>query len=132
MAAGGCHCGAARYEVDGPPARHSICHCIDCRRHAGAPLVGWAIWPSDRVRVTAGAPAIYASSEHARRHFCPACGTGLFYTNARIFAGLTDVQSATLDDPGAFAPTEQIQLADRIPWMARAHELPGHERYPDG
>ena len=43
---------------------------------------------------------------------------------------VTLLQSATLDDPGQFPPSEQIQLADRIPWMAHAHELPGHERYP--
>jgi hypothetical protein len=130
-AEGGCHCGAVRYVVEGAPARVGLCHCLDCRRHAGAPMVAWAIFPEARVRRLAGVTAEYASSEHGRRHFCPACGTGLFYTNAVIFGGMVDVQLATLDDPGLFPPTEQIQLADRIPWMARAHELQGFERYPE-
>ncbi len=38
---GGCHCGAIRYEVEGEPLTHALCHCSDCRRHSGAPMVGW-------------------------------------------------------------------------------------------
>jgi hypothetical protein len=131
MAQGGCHCGAVRYEVEGEPARSGLCHCTDCRRHAGAPMVAWAVFPQDRFRLLQGAPVEYASSEHGRRHFCPSCGTGLFYTNELIFAGVVDIQTATLDDPAAFPPTEQIQVADRIAWMEHAHALPAHERYPE-
>ena len=130
MAEGGCHCGAVRYEAQGAPERHAICHCTDCRLCAGAPAVAWAIWPAAKVRVTRGEPAVYASSEHARRYFCAACGTGLYYVNEAVMPGLVDVQSATLDDPGQYAPTDQIQVADRIPWMATAHTLPEHARYP--
>ena len=131
MAEGGCHCGAVRYAVDGAPGRAGICHCTDCRRHAGAPLMAWGIWEADQFRVLKGQPVEYASSEHGRRWFCPACGTGIFYTNAAIFEGLVDVQLATLDDPAAFAPSEQIQTAERIPWMEHAHALPAHVRFPD-
>jgi hypothetical protein len=130
MAGGGCHCGGVRFETEGPPVRVGLCHCSDCRRSAGAPVVAWAIWPLEAVRVTRGAATTYASSEHGRRGFCPACGTGLFYTNDILFEGLIDVQLATLDDPGQFEPTEQIQVAERIPWMAAAHALPAHQRFP--
>jgi hypothetical protein len=127
---GGCHCGAVRYVIAGTPVRHGLCHCADCRRHAGAPVVAWAIFPAEALTVTRGATRVYASSEHGRREFCAACGTGLFYRNDDIFAGLVDVQSATWDDPDAFAPTEQIQIAERIGWMAGVHLLPAFERYP--
>lgn len=127
---GGCHCGAIRYEVDGDPGRCSLCHCADCRRAAGAPAVAWAIYPRTAVRVTKGAPKIYASSENGRRHFCPDCGTGLFYGNDAVFEGMIDLQTATLDDPDAVEPVEQIQVADRIAWVARLHELPTHDRWP--
>jgi hypothetical protein len=76
------------------------------------------------------ATRVCTSSQHGRREFCAACGTGLFYRNDDIFAGLVDVQSATWDDPDAFAPTEQIQIAERIGWMAGVHLLPAFERYP--
>jgi hypothetical protein len=129
MLEGGCHCGAVRYRLDGKPVRVGLCHCVDCRRHSGAPVVAWAIFHQDQWQ-TMGELATYASSEHGRRQFCPRCGTGLFYLNDVIFADLVDVQVATLDDPNAVQPIEQIQVAERIGWMERAHELPAYERFP--
>ncbi len=130
MHEGQCHCGAIRYRVEGEPIHNALCHCIDCRRHAGAPMVGWALFGNDNFAILRGEAKIYASSEHGRRHFCGDCGTGLFYTNEIIFPGMTDVQSATLDDPAALPPGAQIQLADRIGWMKDIDTLPQFERYP--
>ena len=73
---------------------------------------------------TRGTPKVYASSEHGRRHFCADCGTGVFYTNPQVLPGIIDIQSATYDDPDAVPARTHIQIADRIGWMERAHELP--------
>ncbi len=109
---------------------HALCHCTDCRRHAGAPMVGWTMFPAAAVTVTQGEPKVYVSSKDGRRHFCGACGTGLFYVNAVMLPGIIDIQSATYDDPGSTPARVHIQVADRIPWMERAHELPTFHRYP--
>jgi hypothetical protein len=93
-------------------------------------MVGWTMCPQGAVKVTKGTPKVYASSEHGRRHFCPDCGTGLFYTNAEILPGIIDIQSATYDDPDSVPARAHIQVAERIRWMERAHELPPFERYP--
>jgi hypothetical protein len=127
---GGCHCGAIRYRLEGEPRTHALCHCADCRRHAGAPMVGWAMFASTAVKIEKGSTKVYHSSEHGRRHFCAECGTGLFYTNDKFLPGITDVQSATLDEPARLAPKVQIQVADRIGWMERAHKLPAFDRFP--
>jgi hypothetical protein len=65
---GGCHCGAVRYEAQGEALNHALCHCRDCRRSAGAPMVGWTMYRLDAVKVTKGAPKIYESSQHRRDH----------------------------------------------------------------
>ena len=130
MHTGHCHCGAVRYEVDAEPKWSALCHCGDCRRHAGAPVVGWVAFPADALKIARGQSKIYRSSEHGRRHFCPDCGTGLFYFNAVNLPGIADVQSATLDDPDAIAPQIHVQTAERLAWMERAHELPAFPRYP--
>ena len=70
MITGGCHCGAIRYQAEGEALTHALCHCTDCRRHAGAPMVGWTMYPQGAVKVTRGTPKVYMSSEHGRRHFC--------------------------------------------------------------
>lgn len=127
---GGCHCGAIRYEVSGDALTHALCHCRDCQRCAGAPMVGWTMYPEDALTLTKGSPSTYASSEHGRRQFCGHCGTGLFYINGDMLPGIVDIQSATYDNPDAVAAQAHIQTADRIGWMENVHELPAFERYP--
>ena len=130
MMTGGCHCGAIRYELAGDPHDHTLCHCTDCRRHAGAPMVGWAMYPVAALTITRGEAKVYKSSESGRRHFCAACGTGLFYVNEATLPGMIDVQSSTFDDPDQMPPQIHIQTAERLSWMAEAHSLPTYERYP--
>lgn len=130
MRSGGCHCGAVRYEAEGDPLHHALCHCSDCRASSGAPAVAWIAYPDDKVRLTQGATTAYAGKDAARRQFCGACGTGLFYTNADMLPGLIDIQSATFDDAGEHGPDAQIQCADRLPWFEGLSDLPAFDRYP--
>lgn len=129
---GGCYCGAVRYRIEGDAMTHALCHCTDCRRSAGAPMVSWTMYPSAAVRIVKGSTKTYASSEHGRRQFCADCGTGLFYTNEQSLPGIIDVQSSTYDDPSIIPPEAHIQVAERISWMEKAHELPVFERFPPG
>lgn len=129
---GGCHCGAVRYRLEGEPMHVALCHCGDCRRSAGAPVVAWAAFRDDALSVTKGELRTRNSSGAAMRSFCPECGTGLFYRNAEMLPGIVDVQSATLDVPESLPPGVQIQTAERLAWMESAHELPAFERYPQG
>jgi hypothetical protein len=128
---GQCLCGAVRYQLAGAPKSVSLCHCKDCRRSAGAPVVSWAMFPESALTLTQGQPKSINSSGTAMRSFCADCGSGLFYRNAVVLPGIVDVQTATLDDPDALPPTVQIQTAERIGWMANRHELPEFERYPE-
>lgn len=130
MLTGQCHCGAVKYQVSGDALNHALCHCKDCRRHAGAPMVGWTMYPASALEVTGGTPKVYASSTQGRRHFCGDCGTGLFYINETMLPGIVDIQSATYDDPDAVPAQAHIQTADRIGWMKDVHNLPSFERFP--
>ena len=131
MLTGGCHCGAVRYEAEETPQRHSICCCTDCRRSAGAPFVAWAVYKQGEVRVTKGQPKERASSAHATRSFCGACGTGLFYVSETYLPGMIDLQTATLDEPEhMIAPQAVVQTSERIGWAEHIHALPAFARYP--
>ncbi|MCC7393937.1 MAG: GFA family protein [Sphingomonadaceae bacterium] len=129
MPDGGCHCGAVRYQISGQALHHALCHCVDCRGNAGAPVVGWIAFADGDVTIH-GATTTYASSEHGRREFCPQCGTGLFYRNAQVLPGIIDIQSATLDNIADMSPGAQIQMAERLPWFADIDRLPKFDRYP--
>jgi len=94
-------------------------------------MVGWAMYRQEALNIEMGEPATYASSEHARRHFCIQCGTGLFYTNAALIPDIVDVQSGTLDEPERLPAQMQIQTDDRISWMEDVHLLPTCAKYPN-
>lgn len=93
-------------------------------------MVAWAMFAAARIQVIRGQLKTYASSEHGRRSFCPDCGTGLFYENAKTLPGIIDVQSATLDDPDALPPRLRVQMAERLAWLDGIADLPAHDRYP--
>ena len=126
---GGCMCGAVRYEATGEPQHNALCHCSDCRRSSGAPMVGWALFPQAAVTIT-GTPRAYNSSRDNRREFCGTCGTGLFFYSESVFPGMVDIQAATFDDPDTLAPSVCIQMADAPKWMAGVGDLPKFDRYP--
>ncbi|MBN8829719.1 MAG: GFA family protein [Sphingomonadales bacterium] len=127
---GGCQCGAVRYKVTGDPVYVALCHCADCRKSAGAPMVSWSAFAEEDVTLTAGEPRAFRSSENSTRSFCPICGTGLFFRNPATLPGLVDIQAATLDDPEAMPPQIHVQTAERLGWMNTIDALPKFERYP--
>ena len=92
-------------------------------------MVAWGLVAKDDLTVD-GETKEYASSEHGRRHFCPQCGTSLFYTSEAVFPGQIDVQIATLDDPDSIVPQAQIQLAERIGWIDKLDSMAKFDRYP--
>jgi len=133
MITGGCRCGEIRYEAEvTEPDRHGVCHCADCRRSAGAPMVAWLAVPEDTFGVTKGQVRCWEGANGALRYFCSTCGTGLYYRNEEVLPGIVDIQSATLDEPEAYAPAAQIQCAERLDWVARLDALPAFERWPAG
>jgi hypothetical protein len=129
--AGGCLCGAIRYEVRGAPSQQTVCHCSICRRSTGAPMVGWFSVGLEGFAITRGQPARYRSSARALRSHCPACGTQLTFQ----YDGLAqiDVSICSLDDPAAVTPMDHTFVSTQLPWVQLGDRLPRFEqaRSPD-
>ena len=119
---GGCHCGAVRYETEADPFDTTFCHCADCRRIAGAPLVAWFSVPVETFRFVKGMPRRYASSARVDRGFCADCGTPLTYRHLDHSLGL-DITTASLDDPSLVPPRDHVFFASRVPWMVPGDKL---------
>ncbi|AEG48350.1 glutathione-dependent formaldehyde-activating GFA [Sphingobium chlorophenolicum L-1] len=130
MITGRCRCGAIHYEAVGEPFFSALCHCADCRKSAGAPMVGWAMFPEGRLKVT-GDPVRYQSSGDVVRDFCGTCGSGLFWRNTASYPGMVDIQTATLDDEAALPPAVHVHYVEALPWMGKVHELPKFDRLPN-
>ncbi len=59
---GQCHCGLVTYQADIDPEKVSICHCTDCQTLTGSPYRVTVICSGEQVRITGGAPKIYAKT----------------------------------------------------------------------
>jgi hypothetical protein len=98
--AGGCHCGAVRFEVDLPhEVEAQTCNCSMCEK------VGFIhiIVPESRFRLTSGADAIttYSFNTGVAQHtFCSVCGVKAFYRPRSNPDGWS-VNARCLDDPAA-------------------------------
>jgi len=82
QASGRCLCGALQYEVLGPLRGVLVCHCIECRRWSGHAWAATAALRSDLRLVhdrTLRWVESPASATNARRGFCAACGSSLFW-----------------------------------------------------
>jgi hypothetical protein len=125
---GGCVCGGTRYVLKSRPDALIDCHCIDCRRSAGAAYVTWGSVPRKDLVVTKGEPRKVA---HANRIRCFAgcCGTHLFFEDAKD-SEMIDVTIASLDDPTPFAPQKAIWLEDKLPWVVIDESLPSFPKSP--
>ncbi|MGX7703386.1 GFA family protein [Methylobacterium sp. Gmos1] len=123
---GGCRCGAVRYEAADEAWNVTVCHCVDCRRATGAPMVGWLTVRRESCRFSAD-PAWFRSSPRAERGFCPACGTPLAY-RADDLPGEIDLTLASLDDPERFPPRDHVWVSRRLSWVALPPGLPAYPR----
>jgi hypothetical protein len=125
---GGCLCGKLRYRVTAPPIDSGYCHCRMCQRNSGAPVVAWTTFPSSGFTWMTGTPATYASSAHAQRQFCSACGSYILFQNDEA-PGEVSINTASFDDPQAFPPRMHIFAEARISWFRTDDNLPVYNGY---
>lgn len=130
--AGGCLCGALRYEARGAPLYAGHCYCVDCRKASGSgfsPFLGFA---SSAVRFT-GQTRMFTSKSAAGgdavRNFCAICG-GLVFGGVVGQDDSHTIYAGSLDDPALFHPTIAIFTRGRPAWAVIPPGLKTFERAP--
>jgi hypothetical protein len=104
------------------------CHCIDCRRSAGAPYVQWGSVLRKDLVVTKGEPRKIPYANRIRS-FAACCGTHLFFEDSKD-SDTIDFTIASLDDPTPFAPQKAIFLEDKLPWVVIDESIPSFQTVP--
>ena len=99
-ATGRCLCGAVSYEVHGPLRDVVLCHCEECARWGGYLGAFAAVRPGD-LELVADETLVWIvspeSDRRARRAFCGACGSSLFWQPAD--GDRISIAVGTLDRP---------------------------------
>ena len=123
-----CHCGQLRLEVSGDPFAISICNCFACQRRTGSAFGMQAGFEAEQVKIV-GRFSDYArvsdEADHKEHvfHFCPDCGSQVFYTEPSE-PNLVVVSVGSFADPTFPPPTESGYDSRRHPWVL----LPGSIR----
>ena len=125
---GRCLCGETRYVLKSAPYELGDCHCVDCRRSAGAPYVQWGSVARRDLVVTKGEPRKITYATRIRS-FAACCGTHLFIEDSKDSETI-DFTIASLDDPTPFAPAKAIFLEDKLPWVVIDESIPSFQTIP--
>jgi hypothetical protein len=125
-----CHCGQLRLEATGEPFAVSICNCLACQRRTGSAFGMQAGFKSDQVRVSGRYRDFSRISDEADRkehvfHFCPDCGSQVFYTEP-IEPDLVVVSVGSFADPSFPPPTESGYDSLRHPWVTLPDAVERH------
>lgn len=117
--AGGCHCGAVRFEVEVPgDVEVEDCNCSICRMTGFLHL----IVPASRFRLLAGGDSLATyrfNTGVAQHRFCSVCGIKSFYVPRSNPDGI-DVNLRCLDSQ---PETVRVVPFDGRAWEQHAHTL---------
>ena len=133
--AGGCQCGAVRYEIGAPPLVVYTCHCTECQTQSGSAFAMAAVIPAANFRITTGEPAMFSRRTSGTRTmecwFCPACGTRLFNMPGGAAYPNHNLKPGTLDDSSWLRPTIHFWTRSAQPWVAIPEDAVRYETQPE-
>ena len=124
--AGGCLCGAVRFEVPWPPLMLLTCACRNCQKQSGAAASVVGAIPRDSLEITGPLKTYEDTADSGNavyRQFCPQCGSPVLTdTAAAREQGIIFYKAGTLDDTSDLAPAMHCWTASGQQWL----------RYPEG
>ena len=117
-----CRCGQLKVTVTGDPVRVSVCHCLNCKKRSGNAFAAQARWLKDDVLIEGKSKTFEKLADSGNRatfHFCPECGSDVYY---RIdgkfddkFNDLVAIPLGAFDDPFFLKPAFSV-------WESRKHD----------
>jgi len=114
-----CTCGGLRVTCAAEPVLVSVCHCLACQRRTGSPYGVTAIFRRNDVQMEGPSQSYERPSDSGSPvcfHFCPSCGSTVFWEPRRR-PDVVAVAVGAFADPGFPAPTQAIYAEHRHPWV---------------
>ncbi|HVN02588.1 MAG TPA: GFA family protein [Caulobacteraceae bacterium] len=117
-----CACGALKVRCGGEPNKVSLCHCLACQRRTGSTHGVAAFFLREQLSVEGEARCYTRPSDRGfdvTFHFCPTCGSSVFWEPARL-PDRVGVAVGAFADPTFPAPSQQVYEERRHPWLTLA------------
>ena len=125
-----CHCGALLVIATGEPERVYLCHCKACQRRTGTAFHFGATYLKNRVRLE-GTRKIYErgadSGYSIRFHFCPNCGSNMYWEGDRNPA-VCGVAVGAFDEQSFPSPSDSIWEESIHPWLGLPSGVKHHRQ----
>lgn len=124
-----CCCGSLRVTATGEPLI-GVCHCTECQRRTGSAFAAVAFFPKEQVRTEGPSKVYLRGSDSGRKvefHFCPVCGTSVFWY-AEFRPDHVGIAFGAFADPSMPWPAGSVWEATRHPWVTFDHPI---ERFTD-
>jgi hypothetical protein len=128
-----CSCGQFRVRLDGEPALVSSCHCLACQRRTGAVFASNAFFRRGQVAAVEGEYRTWRRTADSGRfldfHFCPTCGSTVFW-EAEGTPDFVTVAIGAFADPSFAAPVRTVRVEKKHGWLPFPDSIPRHEKDP--
>ena len=125
-----CRCGQLRATVTGDPVRVSACHCLNCKKRSGSAFAVQARWPSAQVQIEGPSKTFVTVADSGNRatfHFCPDCGSDVYYAmDGKFddkFNDLVAIPLGAFDDPFFAAPAFSVWEERKCGWVELVGDL---------
>ncbi|HET9812253.1 MAG TPA: GFA family protein [Sphingomicrobium sp.] len=117
-----CRCGQLKATATGDPVRVSVCHCLNCKKRCGSAFAVQARWPKAQVTIDGASKTFVKVADSGNRatfHFCPDCGSDVYYEiDGKFddkFNDLVAIPLGAFDDPWFASPAYSV-------WEERKHD----------
>ncbi|MHB8495965.1 MAG: GFA family protein [Casimicrobiaceae bacterium] len=120
-----CSCGQLIAVTDGEPIRVSVCHCLACQRRTGSVFGAQARFPLQSVAITGRSTAFMRLGDSGKTlafHFCPDCGSTVYYTIEGHDDSLA-IPVGAFADPHFPAPARSVYGERMHPWVHLAQNI---------
>ena len=131
---GSCRCGGVSIEASGNANFKGYCHCDDCRRSNGAPVVSFVAFTCKQFDwKTKQSLAEWRNGDFGRL-FCKSCGSPVAYTDDH-YPEVVFFYIGFMTKPSIFAPENHSFHSSKLSWLKLVDELPKSNQtsypYPD-
>jgi len=120
-----CSCGQLNLETKEQPLRVSVCHCYACQKRTGSAFGVQARFEKNMLTISGNSKRyerIADTGNKAIFHFCPDCGSTLYYILEAI-PDMVGVPIGGFSDPSFMPPSISIYEDRQHSWLSIAGDI---------
>lgn len=115
-----CACGQLAVTCSQEPNLVALCHCLACKKRTGSAYGIAAFFAKDAVAISGNSHQFVRQADSGFAvtfHFCPTCGSTVFWVAARRPDDIA-VAAGAFADPDFPAPAKEVYTDHRNVWLA--------------